>query len=297
MKTYYVSLKLHSGIHTPFQADTLFGHLCWAVAYQEGEQGIREFLKPFKDGNPPFVVSDGFPEGYLPKPLSAEFYITDPTAQKEAKKREHVALSDFNLVRKGEKFEPHPDLSEPFRRITTTHNRVSRLTNTVLEDGLYSLDETYAETISVYLKVCDDKWKDKVARLLQEVSKSGYGGKKSIGKGQFTVEEINEFYEFETVKEPDGFVTLSNFCPAENDPTDGFYKTFVKYGKLGEEFTFCGNPFKRPLVMIRAGSVFKTSQPPKEFYGRMVQEGIAPQKPEVVQYAYAFALPIRFPRP
>jgi CRISPR-associated protein Csm4 len=66
----------------------------------------------------------------------------------------------------------------------------------------------------------------------------------------------------------------------------------VKYGKLGGEFTFCGNPFKKPLVMIKTGSVFKTEKLPKEFYGRMIKE-IAPAKPkEVVQYGYAFAVPI-----
>lgn len=79
---------------------------------------------------------------------------------------------------------------------------------------------------------------------------------------------------------------------AETDPTEGLYKTFVKYGKLGEEFTYCGNPFKRPLLMIKTGSVFKTDGRPKEFYGRIIKEGIAPAKPEVIQYAYAFTLPI-----
>jgi hypothetical protein len=29
----------------------------------------------------------------------------------------------------------------------------------------------------------------------------------------------------------------------------------------------------------------------------MIQEGIAPAKPEVVQYAYAFAVPIVYPIP
>jgi hypothetical protein len=34
---------------------------------------------------------------------------------------------------------------------------------------------------------------------------------------------------------------------------------------------------------------------PKEFYGRLVKEGIAPAKPEVVQYAYAFTVPLLYP--
>ncbi|MGC8811288.1 MAG: hypothetical protein ACP5Q3_13660, partial [bacterium] len=48
-------------------------------------------------------------------------------------------------------------------------------------------------------------------------------------------------------------------------------------------------------IKIKAGSVFKTNGEPKEFYGRMISEGISPAKPEVVHYAYAFAVPIIFP--
>lgn len=44
------------------------------------------------------------------------------------------------------------------------------------------------------------------------------------------------------------FVTLSLFVPAQKDPTECAYKTMVKYGKLGERKTFCGNPFKKPLI-------------------------------------------------
>lgn len=73
-------------------------------------------------------------------------------------------------------------------------------------------------------------------------------------------------------------------------PTDGFYKTLVKYGKLGGEFTFCGKPFKKPLMMITAGSSFKVKEYIKLFYGRMVED-IAPAKPEVVHYGYAFSVP------
>jgi len=94
------------------------------------------------------------------------------------------------------------------------------------------------------------------------------------------------------VKDANAFVTLSSFCPREDDPTEGIYKTFVKYGKLGEEFNFCGNPFKKPLLMVKTGSVFKTQGQPKEIYGRIIEK-IAPAKAEVVQYAYAFAVPIR----
>jgi CRISPR-associated protein Csm4 len=290
MKTYRIRINTQSLTLTPFQADTIFGHLCWAKTHKEGDKALQEFLQSFKK-EPPFVISDGFPGDLLPKPLTAEF-IFESDDKKEIKKIEFVSVEEFNTLRKGEKCEiKKVDL---IKHRTTPHAKISRITGTTpKEGGLYSLEEYFIPYVSIYLKTVTDEWKDKVMDLFNELSKSGYGSKKSIGKGQFTVESIEEF-KFAEIDNANGFVTLSNFCPMEKDPTEGFYKTFVKYGKLGEEFTFCGNPFKRPLVMIKTGSVFKTNNKIRDFYGRMVEE-IAPQKPEVVQYAYAFALPIIVP--
>ncbi|MFZ6017246.1 MAG: hypothetical protein ACOYU0_06525 [Nitrospirota bacterium] len=82
MKTYRIRIEIQSGIITPFHADTIFGHLCWVVAYQEDNKRLQKFLEPFRDGEPPFVISDGFPAGYLPKLLSTEFGIDDPFERK-----------------------------------------------------------------------------------------------------------------------------------------------------------------------------------------------------------------------
>lgn len=295
MKTYTINLKVHGGFLTPFQADTLFGHLCWAVAYRKGEEGLQEFLEPFEQGTPPFLISDGFPGHLLPKPLSAEFIMKGLKERKELKKTDFVTYENFESLREGKecRLDVFPN---PYTINMTPHNRINRLTNsTSKEGGVYSLRETFVPEMIVYLKAISEEWKNKALELFEELSKSGYGKKKSIGSGHFSVKEAKEF-EFERIEKPDGFVSLSNFCPGKDDPTEGFYKTFAKYGKLGEEFIFCGNPFKKPLVMIRAGSSFKTDGTPKEYYGRMVLEGIAPAKPEVVQYAYAFSLPIVYPK-
>lgn len=297
MKTYRIEIKLESPVLTPFQADTIFGHLCWMVKYGDGEEALGKFLEPFKSGEPPFLISDGFPWDLLPKPLSAELNITDPIQRKNIKKLEWVEIPDFDRIRRVEtitEFGTKEDKGPT--QTTSTHNIINRLTNTTLsEGGVYSVPETIISEVSIYFKIADDQWKNKVINLLKELSKTGYGRKKSIGKGQFSVKKIEEF-GFDTIKNANGFVTLSNFCPAETDSTEGFYKTFVKYGKLGEEFTFCGNPFKKPLVMLKTGSVFKTEKQPKEFYGRMLQDGISPAKSEVVHYAYAFALPMKYPK-
>jgi CRISPR-associated protein Csm4 len=297
MKTLRVKLKVKSGIVTPFQADTVFGHLCWIIYYQKGEAALSEFLKPFKDGNPPFVLSDGIPADLfdlLPKPLSVEFIIKDQNKTKEIKKIEWVSMNDFTSICLGTYFTAKL-MRNPIKLVTSIHNAINRVTSTSFsEGGVYSLKEITIPEIFIYFKVIHDEWKDKLVDLFKLLSNFGFGRKKSIGKGHFSVDTVELYNGFTEIEDANGFVTLSNFCPAENDPIEGLYKTFVKYGKLGEEFTYCGNPFKKPLLMIKTGSVFKTNGKPKEFYGRMI-ENISDLMPEVVQYAYAFSVPIRYP--
>jgi CRISPR-associated protein Csm4 len=265
------------------------------VAHQEGERALEDFLEPFKRGSPPFILSDGFPSNFLPRPISAEFVAADYESKKELRKIEFIDFDSFNSIRLGRRCKVFGS-EIPIPVVSLPHNTINRLTNTTLsEAGVYNLKEFVIQEATIYCKVASEDWKERVVRLFKDLSNTGYGRKKSIGKGQFSMQEVCDF-DFPEVKEASGFVTLSSFCPAEGDPAEGLYKTFVKYGKLGEEFTFCGNPFKRPLVMIKIGSVFKTGSPPKEYYGRIVQEGISRAKPEVVHYAYAFAVPVKYPQ-
>jgi CRISPR-associated protein Csm4 len=90
-----------------------------------------------------------------------------------------------------------------------------------------------------------------------------------------------------------GFVSLSNFIPAPTDPTDGRWGLLTKRPKLGDEWAAGGNPFKRRLLFLEAGSCFRAA-PPRPWYGRMV-EGVALDRPEVVQYGLAYTVPMRLP--
>jgi len=305
MITCKISLNCQTGFLTPFQADTVFGHLCWALAHTKGEKALEEFLQPFIDRDPPFIISDGFPDGspadptdgYFPKPLSVDLVAETnllPAEAKEMKKIDLLSRDDFSRAIGGQAFAPrYEELSKQY---ATPHNRISRMTNTTpAEGGLYSLPEYFVSRVAIYLKVLSKETEGHFVELLrelfEEIARAGYGRKKSIGKGKFSLEGIKEV-SLPEVEDANGFVTFSSFCPCETDPTEGYYRTFVKFGRLGDEFTFCGNPFKRPLVMIKTGSVFKTDGRRREFYGRMVRE-ISPAKREVVQYAYSFPVPMR----
>ena len=62
-------LQPSSATLSPWQADMLFGHLCWEAYFAGGDKGLDDFLAPFRAGKPPFVLSDGFPGETFPRPL------------------------------------------------------------------------------------------------------------------------------------------------------------------------------------------------------------------------------------
>lgn len=89
MKTYRITLNLKSAFATPLKGDTLFGQLCWAIRNRLGEDRLNELLDGYTSGQPFAVVSDAFPQGYLPLPkLPGLFYDKiDGEDRKAIKKR------------------------------------------------------------------------------------------------------------------------------------------------------------------------------------------------------------------
>jgi len=311
MQTHRIELSVPSAFITPWQADTLFGHLCWMAERHDGFSnftGAQGLIDLFRGGEPPFILSDGFPAGLLPAPLTlknryqpeaAEVLNRDSyTRLKEAKKREYLALPQFQSFLRGET----PDLTSEgkgFLPAVTLHNQINRFTNTTGDQGnLFELDGWFAPEggVHIYAKISPG-FADDLKRLFDLFVQGGFGAKKSTGKGACSLTGFAESTDLEIagsqVQPANGFVTLSHFVPAQNDPTDGAYKTRIKYGKLGEENTFCGNPFKKPFIAIRPGAVFRTPSV-RPWYGRLL-EGIAcaSHMQDIVQYAFAFAVPVR----
>ena len=49
MKSYRLDVTPRPAWGSPIQADTLFGHLCWALRSTQGEPRLRDFLHAFDD--------------------------------------------------------------------------------------------------------------------------------------------------------------------------------------------------------------------------------------------------------
>jgi CRISPR-associated protein Csm4 len=318
MQTYRARLRMRSATLTPWQADTLFGHWCWLILYHEGEAKLKSFLTSFGEGEPPLVLSNGFPMGdetcWLPRPIvprsrgasrAKSEMVQAMQRTKAVKSIRFVTLDEFNQLCRGEEVHFH-EREELSRTRPVLKNQINRLTGATTprkeEAGgnLYGVEEiVFVDPsgvrpkpldVAFYVKAEDDYWADRAEALFGYLVRSGYGAKKSAGYGQVELVGWEPFDGFESPDGTNGFISLSNWVPAQDDPRRGFYDTLVKYGKLGEELAVGENPFKFPLTMLAAGSSFYVEGEVAEAYGRLVR-GIAPAKEEVVQYGIAFAVP------
>lgn len=315
MEFYRLRCRPRGAWLSPWQADTLFGELCWLVRYREGPEGLRAFLAPFLAGRPPFLLSNGFPGDLLPRPiLPARFARNDSKeaaiAHMQAAKREKalrlLVPQAFHALRCGESPTPDGGLGMDVGHAVVLKNQINRLTGTTAgpdESGaaqghLYACAELSlppgVDEISVYAAAESAAWAARLERLFAEFACSGHGAKKSSGYGAFRLLSMEPLPEWgRALPGANGFVSLSNFCPAAQDPVNGYYEMMVKFGKLGEEYAVRDglSPFKRPLLMVRAGAVFHDPTP-RPWYGRMVR-GLHPADGNIVQYAYALPLPMR----
>jgi len=324
-KNYTIEITLESPIITSFQSDTIFGHLCWAIRflYQNGENKLREFLETYnQEGIPPLLVSNGFPTGYLPKPVippitqdeldmfvGRENRIANSFKIKTIKKLTLIPKGDFVQLQMGT-ITPltlfqnmHGSYDTIMKDLTNEqsmvvqHNTVNRMEGKV-KRGLYAQEETFfdlnAGKFVIYLKTYFFS-REELKKIFTFIGEGGFGRDKSTGKGYFTF-EVNEGIDLQEAQNPNAFMTLSSFIPKENDPVEGYYQTILKYGKLGGLYAkgtpeVNGNPFKKPLIMFSAGSVFydkeyRTGKP----YGMLLDD--VHHNKGIRHYAHAFPIGI-----
>lgn len=301
MNWYRITLALRSPTGTPWQADTIFGHLCWALRYLRGEAALKEFLDRYRQGQPPLLLSSGFPGDLLPRPLTFRLpedgrngvdALSKAKALEKAqklRKQAFVTHHDFEQALQGQLFEPEP-VKDPVKKHVATKNQINRLTSTTGGEGqLFPFVEYWVRRVTVYAKVAQDFQEETLAEMLSLFQHMGYGKRSSVGYGSISGIKLETFQGFSVPVNANAFVTLSPFVPAAGDPTNGYWQTRTKYGKLGEEWATSPNPFKRPILMLTEGSVF-FDQSPREWYGRLVVD--VSDLPEVVHYGYALPVPL-----
>lgn len=317
MSTYRIKITPKSAFSTPLHSDTLFGHLCWAIRYCGKQKDLEEFLYFLKEDPSIFILSSGFPSGYLPRPalrpLSPEEQAQlvqafpcpkdeDPLTQfasrmKDLKRIQWIPAEILYNLKNGlsplRLFEEMMSKGlEPQRMWEETqewHTAKNRRTDQVIKGRLFAKEALFSRRDFEIYQVDNYFGKDKLTSVWKFVGETGYGADSSTGKGHFEV-ELEEF-RLEGANDPNAFVLFSHTIPSADDPREGYYDILTKFGKLGANFAPTGRVFKRPVIMLLPGATF-SSRVICPFYGRIV-EGVHHEHGEVVQYGLSLPFPVR----
>lgn len=310
MGDYLVRLRLEGPLGTPLISGTLFGHLCWAVWQTEGDDGVRAWLE--ENGRRPLLISDGFPAGWLPRPVlrpgpaqpragppANREALEQEEKRKKAKKAAWVRVQDWLRLREGlteRSLEQHlikREVSPPggsFHRLA--HNRIDRLTGTTPEEGgLYFVDEWWPDAGSrdwdVYVR--GDLEPARLEKLFAQVGEFGYGRDGSLGRGRWTAkvgEADRQLFQFEGHR----LMSLSHGTLTGN-MRQARYKLHTHYGKLGGWLAGgAANPFKYPLTLLRPGATFQPGDGGP--YGEMLAE-VCRGHEQIRHHAFHLAIPYR----
>lgn len=321
MNTYRLTLTLQGSLGTPLSADTLWGHVCWGIVYREGPEALARFLEASAAAEPPLVLSDPLPAGFLPRPVlppldpAEEDAIVgrhlagaDPLEQSDrlaaARRVRYLPLHLFRELASNlsaasvieallrQSFAHAPALAT----VVVAHNTINRLTNhTLAEGGLFFQSESFPDGSTDYDLWIASPWPaERVRERLVWALEGGYGRDASTGKGNLAVGDIRPD-TLPAARDANAVVTLGPCAPAETDPPRGYWTTETRFGKLGGPWaaqTEDGGVFKHPVIFLGAGAVL--AGPPRTFLGRIVP-GVHPARPEVVQCGLALAVPVRCP--
>lgn len=305
-----VRLRLEGPLGTPLTSGTLFGHLCWAKRERESERALIDWLNGLSDA--PWALSDGFPAGFLPRPLlrpgsrradGNEKMTPERLKRLEKKKqeakwpwllaeqwrdlRERMSdpLPENRTQRDSAEDWAKPDPALPHR---IAHNSIHRLTgSTPDEGGLYFVDEdwSYAKKPERDVYVRAKTTADELRDLFGAVGETGYGRDATWGRGQFTVVDVIDARWLDA-HDGNRMLSLSHGCLTAN-MASARYKLFTHFGKVGASLP-TNVPWKYPVLLTRPGATFTpTDSGP---FGAWLT-GVHQERRDVGHNAYHLAIP------
>lgn len=315
MKEVKVKFDLASSYITPFSADTIFGHICWAMKYIKGDEYLESFLSEYNN-NPPLLISDAMPCHndifYVPMPVfpvavnvrdkirDQNSNMTDIEFASKYKRALKAKYIDSEAVKEIVSFDficdiINKDAALPMQILDiSTHNAVNRY-NLSSEDVFIVDAITYDQDISMYfyLRYDSNIVSEHMLKLAMEyIENTGFGKDANIGKGRINNIEFLPS-ESKTSGSDNYILNLSSaYVPKVGELTERSYYNFhVKNGRLGDEYSINYSPFKKPVMMICSGALIESC--PNNILGQMVKN-IHWQLPNVVQYGYAYNFGVKY---
>jgi CRISPR-associated protein Csm4 len=309
MQTLKLTLQAQSAFGTPLAGDTLFGHLCWALRWRLGVNRLTELLQGYTQGQPFAVLSDAFPVGYIPRPSLPSTRLgkaADPSQRKAEKLKQWLptAQATHILVDWLEHAAELPNAAKNQTDILT-QNTINRLTGTT-GTGMFAprqverLALPSQTELEVYFLLDTQRLAISDAQqALQDIGACGYGRDASTGLGKFSVLRLSP-YKWPSTAQISHFLTLAPCAP---EPTalnadDCYYQTLTRFGRHGGLHAISGQPFKKPLLMLRTGALLAwttTSTQRPNFHGcglGGLTQPISAAEPATVHQGYAPLVPV-----
>lgn len=302
MKTLRFTLKPQTSFGTPLLGETLFGELCWAIVRLQGTDRLVELLEGYTDGRPFAVISDAFPEGYVPLPALPGYVWEDAplSERKILKKKRWIAVSDLRgeraVLRRLAKSDAEivPGKGTLTQGGLTSHNTINRQTGTT-GVGVFAPYQKHdlwmnaAIAFNIYAVVDETRIsKEELFEAFRYIGLSGHGRDASAGLGKFSLGE-----SVETLADPEpakNVLTLASSALSGMTGVDAhetFYRMKTHFGRHGAELAVGGMPFKYPVVLAAAGAwVAFDEAAPRFFIGRGLS-GVSPAHPETVHQGYS----------
>ncbi len=311
MQSYRLQIVPQAAFGTALLGDTLFGQLCWALRNRYGEAFLSGLLEGYTTGNPFTVVSNAFPAGFVPRPsLPAIWFANIPDTERKAMKKKHwlplaqvaTPLQDWLChcqtdKESGAMAEIH---SQP-------HNSISRITGTTGGAGFdpYAMTQYWynkGAILDIYLLLNESRTSaGDIETCLCDIGSFGYGRDASIGLGKFSIQSFDKI-ALPVQHKANACLTLAPCAPQGLgfNAKHSFYQLFTRFGRHGDRAVHqTGQPFKNPVLLAQAGSVFSVEPPQSGFIGQgLGGSGELSRTIEAtVHQGYSPVLPIHLPRP
>lgn len=310
MQTYRYTLRPLSAFGTPLAGDTLFGQLCWALRHRLGNDRLAKLLEGYTSGQPFAVVSDALPAGHVPLPSvpsgiwQAQASETD---RKKLKKKRWLPTAALSSPFKTWQSQARADADAKTAQQTEPqpHNTINRQTGTTGEGAFapYTMTQIWFHPAMQFdLYIVLDETRLSLGELttgLDDIGQAGFGRDASIGLGKFEREGEAAPVTWPTPTAPstppaNSYFTLGpcapqglGFCPVRSH-----YQVTTRFGRHGDTAVHLGQPFKRPVLLAKAASVFwpETLDASCHFIGQGlggVANPVSAVMPETVQQGYA----------
>lgn len=200
---------------------------------------------------------------WLPKPLSFQPKVENPTDRKKYKEVKYLTVAQFRELQKCKQPQNLLQLEQP----AIWHREVTQRVKVGYEEDSepFYLEKLYAHPNAGIYFIAQEEGKVEVdwnqfSHILQLLGENGIGLQRGLGNGHFTIQE--DTIELESIENPTSWMALSLYRPTDKDEVKPVLeKSFYQFIKRGGWISSPENDMhlslrKKSVLMFTEGSVF-----------------------------------------